>query len=156
PHHVGGPRPGPRIAIRRLRGDEGVIHMIRKYLLPLVALVLVVFAVVYVVRAQQAPPRLAPPAAPGTNPFRTTAAAAGIVEAQTENIAVGSALPGGVTQVCVKVGDRVKVNEPLFRLDDRQLKAELKAREANLAAQEAQLTRLEAQPRSEELPASEA
>jgi multidrug resistance efflux pump len=86
-------------------------------------------------------------------------AGAGITEAQTENIAIGSALPGVVMEVFVpstKVGQSVKAGDPLFRVDDRQLKAQLKVQEANLSAAEAQLAKLEAMPRPEELPASDA
>src|SRR5262249_16760849 len=43
-----------------------------------------------------------------------------------------------------------------FRVDDRQLKAQLKVQEANLAAALAQLAKLESQPRPEEVPPSEA
>lgn len=130
--------------------------MIRKYVLPAAAIGLLIFAVLQVVRGSQKAPPLAPPAPPPTSPFGNTVAGAGIVEAQTENIAIGSPLPGIVAEVFVKVGQRVTLGTPLFRLDDRQLKAELKAREANLAAAQAQLTKLEQMPRPEELPASEA
>jgi multidrug resistance efflux pump len=128
----------------------------RKYILPLVALGLLVFAVYQVSYSQQKLPPLKPPIAPAQTPFSKTVAGAGLVEAQTENISVGSALPGVVTRVLVKVGQQVKKDEPLFELDDRPLKAELKLREANLAAAEAQLAKQEALPRPEELPASEA
>jgi multidrug resistance efflux pump len=130
--------------------------MLRKYILPALALVLLVFAVGYVVHGQQQPPTPPPPINPGTAPFAKAVAGSGIVEAQTENISVGSALPGVVTEVRVKVGQKVKAGQPLFRLDDRQLQAERKVREANLAAAEAQLRKLDQQPRSEELPASAA
>jgi multidrug resistance efflux pump len=50
----------------------------------------------------------------------------------------------------------VKAGDKLFRLDERPLRAELKARRANLAAAEAQLYKLDSMPRPEELPATEA
>ena len=56
----------------------------------------------------------------------------------------------------VKVGQHVKAGDPLFRIDDRDLKAELKVRQAMLADATAALERLEAMPRPEELPAAEA
>jgi len=83
-------------------------------------------------------------------------AASGIVEAQTENIAVGAPLPGIVTQVKVRVGQKVQAGDALFCLDDRELRADLKCQEANVHAAQAQLARLENQPRLEELPAAEA
>jgi HlyD family secretion protein len=130
--------------------------MLRKYGLPLLAVGLLLFAVYHVVMAQQSKPKVQPPVPPAQTPFGDTVAGSGIVEAQTENIAIGSHLPGVVTEVFVKVGQKVKAGDPLFRLDDRALKAELAVRQANLAAAEAQLARQEMMPRTEELPASEA
>jgi multidrug resistance efflux pump len=127
--------------------------------LPLLALGLLVFSIVHVVTAQQQQPSLSPPREPARSRFQHSVAGAGIVEAQTENISVGSALSGVVMEVYVpveKVGQRVKAGDPLFRVDDRALKAQLKVQEANLAAAEAQLARLEALPRLEELPPSAA
>jgi multidrug resistance efflux pump len=79
-------------------------------------------------------------------------AASGVVEAQTENIAVGSATPGVVVQVHVTVGDEVAPGTPLFRLDDRDLLAERAVRRAALATAKSELTRLEAEPRKEKVP----
>jgi multidrug resistance efflux pump len=133
--------------------------MIRKYVLPLLAAGMLLFAVAYVVRGQQQLPRAVPPVEPARNPFGDTVAGAGIAEPETENISIGSAFPGVVLEVYVpveKVGQWVKAGDPLFRVDDRQLKATLKVQEANLTAAVAQLTKLEAQPRPEEVPPSEA
>lgn len=133
--------------------------MLRKFALPLVALGLLTFAVVHVVTANQEQPRLAPPREPARAAFAHSVAGAGVVEAESENIAIGTALPGVVLEVHVpvtKVGQRVKAGDPLFRVDDRALRAQLTVQEANLAAAQAQLGRLEAMPRPEELPPSEA
>src|SRR5262245_45916996 len=121
--------------------------MLRKMLLPLIAAAMFVFALLHVVRANQALPKTEPPVRPAHAPYSRTIAGAGLVESQTENIAVGSHLPGVVEVVHVKVGERVKRGTPLFRLDDRQLQAELRLREANLAAAESQLVKLESMPR---------
>src|SRR5262249_40200886 len=125
--------------------------MIRKLALPIIALVMLVLSVMHVVRAQQSPPRLQPLAEPPRAPFRYAVAAAGIIEAQTENISIGSHLPGVVAEVRARVGQKVEAGAVLFRLDDRQLQAELGARAANLASSEANLTRLESMPRPEEI-----
>jgi multidrug resistance efflux pump len=130
--------------------------MLRKYLLPVLAAGLLLFAVYHVVLAQQSKPKALPPVPPAQTPFGATVAGSGIVEAQTENIAIGSHLPGVVVEVFVKVGQKVRAGDGLFRLDDRALKAEWAVRQANLAAAEAQLTRQDLMPRAEELPASEA
>jgi multidrug resistance efflux pump len=130
--------------------------MIRKYGLSAAAAVLLVLALLHMVRGQQRPSALESPVPPARSPFSHGVAGAGLVEAQTENISVGSYLPGVVTEVLVKVGDRVAKGQPLFRLDDRALKSELKTRQANLDQALAQLCRLQQMPRKEELPALEA
>jgi multidrug resistance efflux pump len=133
--------------------------MMRKYLLPVLAGALLIFSIYQVVRGDQAPPRAVPPVTPAQTPFGDTVAGAGIVEPETENISIGSALSGVVLEVYVpvdQVGQKVKAGEPLFRVDDRALKAQLKVQEANLAAARAQLVKLEKQPRPEEVPPSEA
>src|SRR5437660_10050411 len=130
-----------------------------KLVLPTVALAMLAFGVFHILKAQQTLPKPSPPAPPARSPFSNTIAGAGVVEAETENIAIGSALPGVVLEVFVpvdKVGQRVKAGDPLFRVDDRQLRAQLRFQKANLLAAEAQLAKLETQPRPEELPPSEA
>ncbi len=132
--------------------------MLRKYLLPLFAAGMLTFAVIHVVEAQQKPPKQLPPVPPARTPYGKTVAGHGLVEAQTENISVGSPLPGVALETYVptgRAGIRVKAGDPLFRVDDRQLKATLRYQEANLKAMEAQLARLDAMPRAEELPPSE-
>jgi multidrug resistance efflux pump len=135
--------------------------MWKQFVIPLIAVIGLSFAVTHVVQSQTAPPVKTPLVEPPRSPFARTVAGAGIVEARsdasnTANIAVGSELAGVVTSLRVKVGAKVKAGEPLFELDDRQLRSELAFREANLVASKAQLLRLEQQPRPEEVPPSEA
>src|SRR5439155_268361 len=80
---------------------------------------------------------------PARTEFAHTVAASGIVEPQTENISVGSHYAGVVEEVLVKVGRKVAAGDVLFRLDDRQLTAELALREANLDYARAQLKKLD-------------
>jgi len=127
-----------------------------RYVLPFVALVAAGFAVSQMLEAQQSPPPAKPPIEPAHSPFTSQLAGSGIVEPETENISVGSHLPGVVARVCVKVGDMIQSGNPLFRIDDRPLKAELEARLANLANTQAQLEKLRSYPRPEELPPAEA
>ncbi len=130
--------------------------MVKKYLLPVVSLAMLTFAIFHVVRGQQAKPKLDPPTPPARAPFDRPIGATGLVEAKTENIAIGSYVPGVVVEVFVKVGTEVKAGDPLFRLDDRPLRAELAARKASLALTEKQLARLHAMPRPEEVPGPKA
>ena len=138
------------------------LSMTRKlyvYVPSVLAAVLFVAATVHVLNAQKPVPKRDPLISPAATSFGSTVAATGIVEAQTENIAVGSALSGVVLEVYVpasKVGQHVASGDPLFRVDDRHLRSELVQSEARIAAAEAQLHKLESMPRPEELPASEA
>src|SRR4051794_24728115 len=111
--------------------------MFRKYFLPVIAVFGVIFAVYSVVTGQ----RQTPPAQPVTEPahpqYDSYVAGAGIVEASTENIAVGTFVPGVVTEIFVKVGDQVKTGAPLFKIDDRDLQSELQVRKAALLSAQA-------------------
>jgi HlyD family secretion protein len=113
--------------------------MMRKIFLPLLAGVGVLFALYTVVSGQKEPPPGSAMALPSESPYGHTVAGAGIIEASTENIAVGTAVPGLVMEVFVKVGDKVKKSAPLFRLDDRDLRAELEVRKATAKSSEARV-----------------
>ena len=130
-----------------------------RFVLPAAALGMSVLGVVHVERESQSAPTAAPLLAPSHNPYANAVAASGVVESQTENISIGAALTGLVLDVYVpsdKAGTRVAAGTPLFRLDDRHLKAQLKSAEAQLALSEARLAKLQQQPRPEELPPSAA
>jgi multidrug resistance efflux pump len=81
-------------------------------------------------------------------------AGSGIVEAQNENVPIGTPVPGVVEEVMVDVKDHrmVKKGDPLFRLDDRSLRAELIVRGAALGAAQAKLDRLARGHRPEDEP----
>jgi HlyD family secretion protein len=130
--------------------------MLSKFGLPLLAAGLLAFAVTHVIGMQRTPPKLEPMVPPARSPFGATVAGAGLVEARSENIYIGSAVAGVVQEVQITVGKKVRQGDPLFTVDNRHLKAQLKAREAELAAAQTQLAKLQAQPRSEELPVKEA
>ena len=78
-----------------------------------------------------------PPMAPPRVAFTERVAAVGLVEASSENISLGSHLPGVVEKVFVTTGQDVKANDPLVRLDTRALEASLAERRGNLAVREA-------------------
>lgn len=128
----------------------------RKYLLPLLALGGFGFAV-YTVRTENQAVIPAPPVAePARSSFGSSIAGAGIIEASTQNIAVGTHVAGVAMRISVKVGDRVKAGDPLFTIDDREAAAELASREAALAAAASEVDRLASLPRVEEIPPAEA
>jgi HlyD family secretion protein len=80
----------------------------------------------------------------------------GVIESRREDLTIGTLVAGVVAEVYVERGDVVKKGDPLFRLDDRDFKAQLAIATANLAAAEAQLDRLMAAPHQGDLTASEA
>lgn len=124
--------------------------------LPLLAFGLLTFAIMHVAQSQKTMPTLPPPLAPPRNPYPNTVAGAGIVEPETENIAVGSPVSGIIAEVMVKVGEKVKPGDALFRLDDRHELAELEVRKAVANSAKAELNRLEAEPRKEKVQMAEA
>jgi HlyD family secretion protein len=126
--------------------------MLTRYILPLLGIIAFAFALKQMVTAQQKSPPAVPPVEPAKSPFAKQLAGSGIVEPETENISIGTHLPGIVVQVYVKVGDLVRPGLPLFRLDDRQANAELSVRRAMLESAQAALDKLDGSPRPEELP----
>ena len=127
--------------------------MFTKYFLPLLAVAGVSFAVYTVVQARQTPTSSQPVVNPPTrNTLVRSIAGAGLVEARRENIPLGVTVPGVVVELFVKKGDRVKAGDALFRVDDREWKAELRVREADLASAEAQYHKLKSAPRPEDVP----
>lgn len=94
---------------------------IRTLILPAAALLCLIYAAVSI--ANTTPQRILtdPPQSPPRSSFQHTVAAPGIIEPSSENIAIGSPLPGLVMKVHVAAGDSVKKGDPLFEIDQRQL-----------------------------------
>lgn len=118
--------------------------MLPKYTLPVLAAAGFLFGVYSVVHGNQPAPVALPMAEPARSPFASFIAGAGIIEASSRNIAIGTPLPGVVKSVPVKVGDRVEAGTVLFDLDDREALAELAVRKAELARAKAGVTEAEA------------
>jgi HlyD family secretion protein len=123
-----------------------------KILLPILSVLAFAFAVKHVIATGQEPPKQPPNVEPSRTPFKGALAGAGVIEPKSENIAIGSDLPGVVAEVFVKVGDPVAEGQKLFRLDDRHLRAELRVRQAMLDSAKASLAKLKSMPRPEEIP----
>lgn len=85
-----------------------------------------VFAIIGIDRLQadrRLPQSDDPPLPPASKPYAQAVSATGILEALSENVAIGVPQPGLVTEVKVKVNDRVRTGDVLFLLDDRDLRA---------------------------------
>jgi len=130
--------------------------MLTKYGIPILAFLALAFAAASVARLRPVESRVDPDLPPPSAGFKNKVGAVALVEASSENIAVSLPVPGMVTSVFVKAGDRVQKGQRLFSLDDRDIRAELLLRESNLALVKARLARLESSPRPEEIPPAEA
>ncbi|PPK75765.1 RND family efflux transporter MFP subunit [Methylobacter tundripaludum] len=108
-----------------------------KYTLPILAAVGFFFAAYTVINSNKPIPVAPAVAPPASAPFKSFIAGAGIVEAKSQNIAIGTPLSGIVKTLAVKVGDKVKAGAPLFYLDDRDTRAELAVKRADLAKAQA-------------------
>lgn len=73
-----------------------------------------------------------PIVAPSFSPYKKFIAGSGIIEAQTENIKIGSILTGLVEEVFVDVGYHVQKGDKLFRLDARQTLADIEIKKTQL------------------------
>lgn len=121
--------------------------MTTKTLIPFAALGLL-FAL-RTATAEKPRPAPQPTQQPPRSPFRETVAGAGLVEASTENVSVGSQISGVVSAVLVEPGQDVLAGAPLFALDERADRATVLVRRAELASAERRLERLERAPRPE-------
>ena len=118
-----------------------------RHILPVIGVVGLIIAALYIAgglpdRSLEEPAQ-EPPKATGELANSARVAGAGIVEPSSEIIDIGSALSGLVTDVRVTPGDRVERGQPLFTVDDRAVRAQL--REAEAAIREARAAIGEAQ-----------
>lgn len=127
-----------------------------KKTIPLIAAITLIFAVIAVIAMKPVQRKEPPPFPPPAKMLETAVGAVGLVEANTENIAVSTAVPGLVTSVFARSGDKVKAGQPLFSLDDRDLRAELLVRQSELRLARAELEKLARLPRPEDVPPAEA
>lgn len=136
-----------------------MLKTLRYLFLPTLTAGLFAFSIYHLLFAGEKLPKVAPLVEPPRHSFASGISGTGLVEARTENIALGTAVAGVVLEVCVtneQLGQRVTAGTPLFRVDDRHLKAQLRIHQANLKLAEMQFDRLEQMPRPEEVLPSEA
>ena len=111
----------------------------KRFILPIVGLLAALWATFSIVRTAPHRDRTDPPAAPPVSTFSHRVAAVGLVEASSENIAIGTPLSGVVTNVFVTAGDTVKKGQPLFEIDTRHLEADLGVRQRAVAVAQTQV-----------------
>lgn len=95
------------------------------------ATVMLIIAIISILRhtpAAEGEPVIPAPMAP----HEDMVGGIGIIEPKSENINIGTHLPGVVQKVYVTAGQKVKVNDPLFTIDNRDTLAELALAKAKL------------------------
>jgi multidrug efflux pump subunit AcrA (membrane-fusion protein) len=94
-------------------------------MLPAIAALGLVIATVVAVQSGKKRPPAQPVTQPAQAPFKSYIGGAGIIEASSNNISIGTSLPGIVKTVWVEVGKKLNPGDRLFQIDDRDLQAEL-------------------------------
>lgn len=130
--------------------------MIRTFIVPMLAILGMLLAAYTVVMGAKPPPAAPPVVDPPSPPYPSFVAASGLIEASSQNIAVGSPVGAVVTRVHAEVGEAIREGEPLFQLEDSQQRADLEVRRASLTIAERQLGRLRAGTRPEQIPPARA
>ncbi len=131
--------------------------MKRNWTLPLIAVLSLTFAICYILVARPRTQHNVPPNAPPNSPsLNGEVAGVGLVEPESENVALSCPVSGMVTAVYAKAGDRITKGERLFSVDDRDVRAMLQTKQAALLSAQANLSKLESEPRPEEIPPAEA
>jgi len=128
----------------------------KRFILPGIAVASLLFAIIWTLAASPVHKPTTPPSPPPQSTSVNNVGAVGLVEPETENIAISCSVSGLVTAVYVNAGDRVQAGQRLFSLDDRDLQADLRVKQTMLAGARARLEKLEKQPRAEDIPPAEA
>ncbi|MFM8785603.1 MAG: biotin/lipoyl-binding protein, partial [Phycisphaerales bacterium] len=123
---------------------------LRSFVLPALAVAGMAVGTVAVLSAGNPESFSRPLDEPARATFDSSIAGAGLIEPAGEPIEAAAAVPGIVSAVMVKQGDRVRAGDVLFAIDARQAGAELAVAEAQLEAARRELERLRALPRPED------
>jgi HlyD family secretion protein len=115
--------------------------MNHRYALPVLAVIGVALAISTVIQGNQTRSLVEPAVQSAKMPFSSYVAGAGMIEASTENIAIGTPVSGIVAAIYVTWGDRVNAGEPLFKIDDRDLQGQLPVAVAKVKESEATLAK---------------
>jgi len=115
--------------------------MKRPYILAVLALLGVIVAIIAVINTNRSVSVQPPAAQPAAAPFASFVAGVGITETGRGNVSVGTAVFGVVTDLYARVGDQVKAGDPLFKIDDRDLRARLAVARAKVIEAKAVLAK---------------
>ncbi len=99
--------------------------MFRKIILPLVALMGILFGIFMIHFNAKKPPIVRILFPPPVSPYKHYLAGEGIIESVYKNILIGTSFDEMVDEIYVKIGQIVKKGTPLFKLDTRTFEAQL-------------------------------
>jgi HlyD family secretion protein len=134
-----------------------MLRFLFRMTLPVMAIAMGLVGYWHVVENTKSAQAVEPVSTPARVPYQRTIAVAGLVEARSQNVAIGSALSGVILELhfpAEKVGQRISAGTPLFKIDDRHLQAQLQVAKARHEIALQQLKKLQQLPRQEELPPS--
>ncbi len=121
-----------------------ITKTIKGWKLPLIAGVALLFAL-YSVAARKPASHHPPIAQPPISEYDKSISGIGVIEPKSELITVSSDLSGIIRQVHVKVGQYVKIGQPLFSLDQRDIDAQILTLKANVDSAKAAANNINAQ-----------
>jgi len=116
----------------------------KRFIMPLIGVLAAFGAAISIARTYPRRQTTDPPAPPPVSDYSSTVAAVGLVETSTENISIGTPLSGVVAKVFVTAGQMVRADDPLFEIDMRHLRADLKVNHQALAVARARVEVAEA------------
>lgn len=102
------------------------------HILALIAIIGILSGIYMLILDQRPVPYSQPIVPPSVSPFKYFISGAGIVEAASENIGLGTMVSAVATKILVKKGDVVRKGTPLFTLDSRQQEADVELRYAQV------------------------
>ncbi|QLC26556.1 biotin/lipoyl-binding protein [Parasphingopyxis algicola] len=108
-----------------------------RQILPILAIVGIVVAAILIIAnlpdRTMTEPMIEPPRSPGAQSETGSVAGTGVVEPSSEEIEIGSHVSGVVDRVYVAAGDLVTQGQPLFRIDTRDIAAQVNEARARVA-----------------------
>lgn len=113
--------------------------MIRKYFLPILAILGALYGLYIVHWSQKEVPTPPIPFPAATSPYEHSIAGAGIIEASSQNISIGTPFNEIIKKIYVVEGDFVNVGDKLFELDLRSFESQLVTAQASVQLAEVTL-----------------
>lgn len=126
---------GRIIGVREIGG--GIGQRMRRFVNILLPLFGIAFAIFWVVLSSRKGPSSTPVKPPAVSNYPASIAASGIIEASSQNISVMPEAGGKMVRLLVSEGEHVHRGQPLYQLDDHDLRSQRAQAAAALAVAQA-------------------